>query len=101
MLERDPVRDSAQDRANCDQTPVHAEIGTQEPPTDAKEQRTKGKHHGNHDQVGSNWPELSPLAGPRMNDKPIEQPRRERNHADDSENISNTIDHAVQPETCP
>src|SRR5260221_8115078 len=95
MLKGNPDRDAVHYHGNDDQTPVHAEIRTEELPPGPKEQRAKSHQHREHDQVGSNWPQLSPPAGPGMNDKPIEQPRRKRDDAKDSEGISNTIHHRI------
>jgi hypothetical protein len=93
MQERDPGREPVQDRTNWNQAPVHAEIRTHESGSEPKEQHTKSNQHGEHDQISSNRPESSPPASPRMNDKPKEQSRGQRNDAQGSENISNMIDH--------
>ena len=93
MLERDPGGEPVKDRANCYQALVHAEIRTQEPRAEVKKQYTKSNNHRKHDQISSNGPQLSPRTGPRVYDEPKEQPRRKRDDAQDSENISNMIDH--------
>src|ERR1700682_6448179 len=91
VLELKPHRDRVKDSGDSDQYPVRSQILTEQRPAEPVEHRAESGHYREHDEVRSRRAQPSPLAGPWVNQKPQQQPRRQYDDAQDTENISNAI----------
>src|SRR6478609_3480110 len=91
VLELKPHRDRVEDSGDSDKYPARSEILTQQRPAEPVEHRADGDHHRENDEIRSRRAQPSPPMGPRVNQKPKQEPRRQDANANDTENIPNAI----------